>query len=68
MPVIRVSLVAGRSAEQKAKAAAALTAALREHFGCHPDDVMIIFEEQPGENWAVSGQLLSERRPAAKSS
>ncbi|MBF9235365.1 tautomerase family protein [Microvirga alba] len=64
MPVLRVSMIEGRDNEQKAKAAAALTVALEAHLGCRPEDVTIIFEEEPRENWAIAGKLLSEKRPA----
>ena len=67
MPILRVSMLEGRSDEQKAAAAAALTAALEVHFGCRAEDVWVLFEEMPRENWAVSGKLLSEA-PAPKRS
>lgn len=60
MPIIRVSLLEGRSRTQKAKAAAALTAALVDQLHCRDDDVTVIFDEQPRENWAISGKLLPE--------
>lgn len=60
MPILRVSMLEGRSDEQKAAAAAALTAALEAHFGCRAEDVWILFEEAPRENWAIAGKLLSE--------
>lgn len=60
MPILRVSMLEGRSDEQKAAAAAALTTALEAHFGCRPEDVSIIFEEMPRESWAIAGKLLSE--------
>ena len=59
MPVLRVSMLEGRSEEQKAAAAAALTAALEVHFGCRAEDVWIVFEEMPRENWSIAGKLLS---------
>lgn len=68
MPVLRVSMIEGRSNDQKARAAAALTAALEAHLGCRPEDVTIIFEEEPRENWAVAGRLLSEKRVAPEQS
>jgi 4-oxalocrotonate tautomerase family enzyme len=60
MPVLRISLIEGRSAKQKAEAAAALTQVVETHFGTRPEDVTIIFDEHAKENWAVSGKLLSK--------
>lgn len=59
MPVLRVSLLKGRSAEQKAKAAAALTEAVKVHLGSRPEDVTVIFDEQAPENWAIAGKPLA---------
>jgi 4-oxalocrotonate tautomerase len=49
MPWIRVDLSSGRTEDQKAKAAEAITKALVEHCNCKP------------ENWASGGVLLSKR-------
>lgn len=59
MPVVRISLLEGRSKEQKARVAAAVTQAMVEHASSAADDVHIIFDEQARENWAISGKLVS---------
>lgn len=59
MPVVRISLIEGRTKEQKAKVAAAVTQAMVEHAGSTADHVNVIFDEQSRENWALSGKLLS---------
>jgi 4-oxalocrotonate tautomerase len=58
MPVIRISLLAGRTAEQKAKIAAAMTNVMVEHAGSTPEHVNIIFEDLPRSDWAIAGKLL----------
>jgi 4-oxalocrotonate tautomerase len=60
MPVVRISLISGRTNEQKAKVAAAVTQAMVDHAGSTAEHVNVIFEEQPRNNWAISGKLLSE--------
>ncbi|MDR6757125.1 4-oxalocrotonate tautomerase [Mycoplana sp. BE70] len=60
MPVIRVSFLKGRSRQQKAEAAEALTAALVDHFGSKPEDVTVVFDEKAREDWAIAGKLLSQ--------
>lgn len=60
MPVVRISLLAGRTAEQKAKVAAAVTKAMVEHAGSTEERVTVIFDDMPRENWAIAGKLMSE--------
>lgn len=61
MPVVRISLLSGRTKEQKAKLAKAMTDAMVEHAGSTADHVNVVFDEQSAENWALSGKLLSDR-------
>ena len=60
MPLLRVSLWAGRSKEQKAGLAKALTDTMVEKAGVPPEAVTIQFEELPKENWATAGTLHTE--------
>lgn len=61
MPWIRVDLSSGRTEDQKAKAAEAITKALVEHCNCKPETVSIVFNDVSNENWAAGGVLLSKR-------
>jgi 4-oxalocrotonate tautomerase len=61
MPWIRVDLSSGRTEDQKAKAAEAITKALVEHCNCKPETVSIVFNDVSNENWASGGVLLSKR-------
>ena len=60
MPLLRVSLWTGRTKEQKAKIAKALTDTMVETAGVSPESVTIQFDELPQENWATGGKLHSE--------
>ncbi|MGQ9661689.1 MAG: tautomerase family protein [Kiritimatiellia bacterium] len=60
MPILRVSLWAGRSKEEKANLAKALTETMVKTAGVPAQAVTIQFEELPKENWATGGQLHSE--------
>jgi 4-oxalocrotonate tautomerase len=60
MPVLRVSMWTGRTKEQKAEMAAALTEAMVRTGKMSPEAVTIQFEELPKENWATGGKLHSE--------
>lgn len=59
MPVVWISLIEGRTKEQKAKVAEAVTRAMVEHAGSSADHVNVIFDEKSRENWAITGKLLS---------
>ena len=57
MPILRVSLWSGRSKEQKADLARALTDTMVESAGVPAEAVPIRFDELPKENWATGGKL-----------
>jgi len=60
MPILRVSLWSGRTKEQKAALAKALTDTMVAVANVPPQSVTIQFEELPKENWATGGQLHTE--------
>jgi len=61
MPVIRVSMWKGRTHEQKAELAKALTEVMVRIGKTSPEATTIIFEEIEKENWASGGVLVSDR-------
>ncbi len=61
MPYVRIEVIEGRSEEQKARIAEAVTQALVEHGGAKPASVFVVFEDVKAQNWAVGGQLVSRR-------
>jgi len=60
MPILKVSLWSGRSKEQKAELAQALTDTMVQVAKVPKEAVTIMFEELPKENWASNGILHSE--------
>jgi len=60
MPIIRVEMLKGRSAEQKAKLAEAITRAMVEIAKARPEDTNIVFADVERGDWAFAGKLLSE--------
>jgi len=60
MPIIRVSLWAGRTKEEKAALAEALTEVMVRVGKVPPQAVTVQFEELPKENWATGGKLHTE--------
>jgi len=64
MPLVRVSMVVGRTAAQKKAAAEAITRTMVEHCGCDPAHVYVIFDDVPATDWMVAGETVAERRRA----
>ncbi len=60
MPILRVSLWSGKSEQQKAELAAALTDTMVQVGNVPAQAVTILFEELPKENWASGGKLHSD--------
>lgn len=61
MPLIQVSLLKGRSEEQKRMLLSALTNAVVESVGGSPSSVRVIINEIEPSNWSVAGVPFSER-------
>jgi 4-oxalocrotonate tautomerase len=68
VPYVKIELLAGRSEEQKAAVAKAVTDALVELAGAQPDSIFIVFDDVAPANWASGGQLLSRKNSRAASS
>jgi len=60
MPVVKIDMLEGKTAEQKEKLAKSLMNAFEENK-IPKEWVTIIFNESPVENWAVGGEMLSEK-------
>lgn len=64
MPIVRVELLEGRSAEAKAALIRRITEAVVETLGSQPDQVRVLLHELPPENWGVAGEPIGGARPA----
>ena len=60
MPIIRVEMWAGRTQEQKAELAQAITDAVVNIARTSPESTIVIFDDVQRENWAENGKLSSE--------
>lgn len=60
MPIVRVEMWPGRTAEIKRKMARELTDVVARNTGCPPQAVTVLFSEVEKENWAIGGSLASE--------
>lgn len=61
MPYVKIEMVKGRSEDEKAAVARAVTDALVTHAGARPESVWVIFQDVAREDWASGGALMSRR-------
>ena len=54
--IIELTLFPGRTREQKEAAIRQITANLEDQLGIAPEDVFIIIQEPPNENWGLGGK------------
>jgi 4-oxalocrotonate tautomerase len=62
MPIIQVNLLQGRPTEVKRKFAAEITRVACECLGTAPEQVRIMFNDMPPENYSIAGELASDRK------
>jgi len=62
MPHVEITLVKGRSAEQKRKAAERITAIIVEEIGARREDTTVAFLEVEKDSFAHGGQLVIDRK------
>jgi 4-oxalocrotonate tautomerase len=60
MPIVKVELLAGRTREQKAKAAREITDAIERTLGAKPESTLVVFTDVERSDWAKGGKLLDE--------
>ena len=58
MPYVHVSLYPGRSEEQKREFAKAVTDSAVEILKTKKEHVIVVFDENPKENWFLAGDQL----------
>ena len=58
MPLITVSMYPGRTEEQKKEFAKAITKSAVEILKTKENHVIVVFEENPKENWFMAGNPL----------
>lgn len=61
MPIIQVNMLQGRSVEAKRKFASELTVLVCEHLNVRPEQVRVILNEMPHDNYAIGGVLAADR-------
>ncbi len=61
MPMIRVEMFAGRTADQKRALVKELTDAFVRAAGGTPESVQIVLSDVDKNDWASAGQLFSDK-------
>jgi 4-oxalocrotonate tautomerase len=63
MPLVQVTMLSGRTKEQKRKLAQRITDALVEEAGARREVIVITFLEVSRESYASGGVLLADQSP-----
>jgi 4-oxalocrotonate tautomerase len=61
MPMVQITMLSGRTAEQKRKIAQRVTDALVEEAGAKREGIMIAFHEVSKESYASGGVLIIDK-------
>jgi len=63
MPLVQITMLAGRTADQKRKLAKRITDALVEEAGARREAIIVAFHEVSKESYASGGELMSDKSP-----
>jgi 4-oxalocrotonate tautomerase len=61
MPVVQITMLAGRTADQKRKIAKRITDALVEEAGARREGIIVVFNEVSKDNYASGGELMIDK-------
>jgi 4-oxalocrotonate tautomerase len=61
MPLVQITMLTGRTIEQKRKLAARIADVMVEEAGAHREAVVVTFNEVPKENYASGGVLMADK-------
>ena len=61
MPLVRITMLAGRTVNQKRKIAKRITDALVEEAGARREGIVVAFHEVSKESYASGGELVTDK-------
>lgn len=61
MPIVQVTMLQGRSADQKRKIAKRLTNVMVEEAGARREGITVVFHEVSKESYATGGELMVDK-------
>ncbi|MFK7893841.1 MAG: 4-oxalocrotonate tautomerase family protein [Granulosicoccus sp.] len=62
MPIVRITLAEGRTAEQKKALALEVTDSVVRHCNAHAAHVYVVFDDVHPDEWLVGGETITERK------
>jgi 4-oxalocrotonate tautomerase len=62
MPLVQVTMLQGRTADQKRKLAQRITDAMVEEAGARREAIVVTFLELSSENYASGGVLMADKQ------
>ncbi len=63
MPMVEITMLTGRTADQKRKIAKRVTDALVDEAGARREAVVVAFHEVSKESYASGGELIIDKTP-----
>jgi 4-oxalocrotonate tautomerase len=66
MPFVNIRLIEGRSQQRKAEISKRVTDAISEVLQLPKDDVWVVFEDIPAEDWYIGSTTVAELRERSK--
>jgi len=61
MPLVQITMLEGRTAEQKRKLAKPITEAIVEEVGARREAIVVAFHEVSKESYATGGELMIDK-------
>jgi len=61
MPLVQITMLTGRSSDQKRKLAQRITDVMVEEAGAHREAVVVTFHEVSRESYASGGVLMADK-------
>jgi 4-oxalocrotonate tautomerase family enzyme len=62
MAIVRVTMLEGRSPEQKTKIAEGITKVMAEHAKSTPSQTYVVFDDVSVFDWAIGGETIAQRK------
>lgn len=62
MPLVQITMLSGRTTEQKRKLAQRITDAMVEEAGARREAIVVAFHEVSKESYASGGVLISDKK------
>lgn len=65
MPLVEITMIEGRTPEQKRALLAEVTDAVERAIAAPREAIRVAIRELPAEHWAIGGVSIAERRTSA---